>query len=100
MSERTRKPNSREDELNQARFFAERGAHALDVTEPDAEGGVRVSESIAEDKSLFREEPPGAHPHAATVEAEFGHGFAPADDTGILREARPLKPDEDLSLGR
>lgn len=101
MSEKTRKNNEREDELNQARFFAERGAEVVETEEPSEEGPEVEEEDIMDSKSRFREQP--AIDDHESKEAEnsrfYGQGFGSGNDSGIRREADPEKPEDDPSLG-
>ncbi|HZK76301.1 MAG TPA: hypothetical protein VFD13_05265 [Candidatus Kapabacteria bacterium] len=101
MSEKTRVDNDQEDELNQARFFAERGAEVVEIEEPGEEGAVMDEEDISDSKSRFREQP-GDEDHESKLaeDSEFyGQGFGSGDDTGIRREAEPEVSEDRQSLG-
>jgi len=108
MSEKTRKNNDQEDELNQARFFVERGAEVLDTETPGDEGPEVLEEDILDSKSRFRESPAELDRPNRSVDPEseiankspfFGQGFEKGDDTGIRRDAEPTKADDKSSLG-
>ncbi len=101
MSEKTRKYNEREDELNQSRFFAERGAEVVETEEPGEEGPVTDEEDIIDSKSRFREQPAIEHKESETAEDSkfYGHGFPSGSDAGIPREARPEEHSDEQSLG-
>ena len=105
MSEKTRKNNDQEDELNQSRFFAERGAEVLDTQEPGPDGPETEAEDILETKSRFREQPMGkglaADPESEKADKSryYGQGFGNGDDRGIRRAAQGDEPQERPSLG-
>src|SRR2546425_877462 len=101
MSEKTRINNDQEDELNQSRFFAERGAEVVEVEEPGEEGPKVEEEDILDSKSRFRESPASIDPESeiANESPFYGQGFGSGDDTGIQREARPEDKDDTESLG-
>jgi hypothetical protein len=88
MGEKTRNNNDREDELNQSRFFAERGAEVFEVEEPGEEGPEIDEQDISDTKSEFREVP-AIRPESKIADRSpfYGQGFASGDDTGIRREA-------------
>ena len=103
MSEKTRKNNDTEDELNQARFFAERGAETIDTEEPGGDGIELEEEDISDSKSRFREEPASLHHESKIAEDSpfYGQGFEGGDDKGIRREAEPDDPSHaDVSLAK
>ncbi len=88
MGEKTRNNNDTEDELNQARFFAERGADVGDVEEPGGDGIEIDEEDISETKSEFREMPAIHHESKTAEDSRFyGQGFNDPDDSGIRRGA-------------
>jgi hypothetical protein len=88
MGEKTRNNNDQEDELNQARFFAERGADVSDVEEPGAEGPEFDEEDISDTKSEYREQPAIRPESKIADESRFyGQGFPGTNDAGIRREA-------------
>ncbi len=97
MGEKTRITNDTEDELNQARFFAERGADVSDVEEPGVDGPDFEEEDISDTKSEFREEPANLHRESKVAEDSkfYGQGFKSGDDTGIRRKASSdgMEPD-------
>jgi hypothetical protein len=97
MSEKTRNNNGTEDELNQARFFAERGAQVGDVEEPGGDGIEIEEEDISATKSEFREQP-SIRPESKIAEESpfYGQGFKSGDDTGIRREASPDGEEPDV----
>jgi hypothetical protein len=101
MGEKTRINNDQEDELNQSRFFAERGAEVVDVQEPGVEGPETEEEEISDTKSRFREQPASIDPESeiANKSPFYGQGFDKGDDTGIQREPRTEKPEDGQSLG-
>jgi hypothetical protein len=105
MSEKTRKNNDQEDELNQSRFFAERGAEVVDTQSPGVDGPETEEEDILESKSRFREQPTGkglgADPESEEADKSpfYGQGFGSGDDTGIRRVAQKDNPEERPSLG-
>ena len=105
MSEKTRKNNDQEDELNQSRFFAERGAEVVDTQAPGIGGPETEEEDILETKSRFREQPAGkglgADPESEIADKSryYGQGFGSADDRGIRRTAQNDKPQDRSSLG-
>src|SRR5437588_11087040 len=101
MSEKTRINNDQEDELNQSRFFAERGAEVVEVEEPGEEGPEVEEESISDTKSRFRESPASIDPESeiANDSPFYGQGFGNGDDNGIRREAKPADRDDRQSLG-
>ena len=90
MSEKTRKNNDREDELNQSRFFAERGAQTINTEEPGGDGIEIEEEDISDTKSRGREQP-FIKEESETAENSpfYGQGFPGTDDRGIRREAEP-----------
>ena len=98
MSEKTRKNNGTEDELNQARFFAERGADVGDVEEPGGDGIEIDEEDISETKSEYREQP-FIRPESKVAEESrfYGQGFPGTDDKGIRREASPDGEEPDVA---
>ncbi len=101
MGEKTRKYNDREDELNQSRFLAERGAEVVETEEPGDEGAIVEEEDILDSKSRFREQP-GIEENESTVAEDspfYGQGFGSGNDAGIPRQPRPEKPEEKPSLG-
>ncbi len=101
MGEKTRIDNDQEDELNQARFFVERGAEVVETEEPGDEGAVMDEEDISDTKSRFREQP-GDEDRESKIaeESEFyGQGFGSGDDTGMRREAKPEDSGDRESLG-
>jgi hypothetical protein len=102
MSEKTRPNNDREDELNQARFFAERGAGTLDVEEPGGDGIEIEEEDISDTKSEFREQPANIHHESEIAEKSpfYGQGFPGTDDKGIRRKASPASAEERESLNK
>src|ERR1035441_7348869 len=93
MSEKTHIDNDTEDELNQARFFAERGAEVADVEEPGIEGPEIDEDDISAMKSEYREQP--ANLDRKSKEADespfFGQGFGSGDDDGIRRTPAPTE---------
>jgi hypothetical protein len=97
MGEKTRNNNDQEDELNQARFFAERGADVGDVDEPGGDGIETEEEDISDTKSEFREAPANLHHESKAAEDSkfYGQGFKSGDDTGIRREpsSKGMEPD-------
>ncbi len=97
MGEKTHIDNDHEDELNQSRFFAERGADVADVNEPGGDGIEIEEEDIADTKSEFREQPAEIHHESKIAEESpfYGQGFKSGDDTGIRREpsTKGLEPD-------
>jgi hypothetical protein len=108
MSEKTRKNNDQEDELNQSRFFAERGAEVVETEAPSDEGPQVEEEDIFDSKSRGRESPAELDRPNMSVDPEsetanrspfFGQGFERGDDTGIRRNAEPTKPEDKPSLG-
>ena len=101
MSEKTRKNNDREDELNQSRFFAERGAEVVNTEEPGGDGIEIDEEDIADTKSRNREQPFIKEESKIAEESQFyGQGFPGTDDRGICREAKPEDPSEkDAGIG-
>ena len=100
MGEKTRKDNEREDELNQSRFLAERGAEVVETEEPGEEGAVIEEEDIFDSKSRFREQPGEDQESELAEDSEFyGQGFGSGDDTGIRRTAKPDDPSDSQSLG-
>lgn len=108
MGEKTRKNNDQEDELNQSRFFAERGAEVVGTQSPGAEGPETDEEDIIDSKSRFREQPASIERTGLDVDPEsetadkspfYGQGFGSGDDTGIRRDAQPTKPEDRASLG-
>lgn len=108
MSEKTRKNNSHEDELNQSRFFAERGAEVVEIEVPGDEGPEVEEEDILDSKSRGRESPAELDRPNMSVDPEseianrspfFGQGFEKGDDTGIRRKAETTKPEDKSSLG-
>lgn len=108
MSEKTHKNNDQEDELNQSRFFAERGAEVVD-TEAPGEGGPEVEEEdILDSKSRFREQRADIERAGMDVDTEseiadrspfYGQGFDKGDDRGIRRDAEQEAPEDRGSLG-
>jgi hypothetical protein len=97
MSKKSHIDNDTEDELNQARFFAERGADASEIEEPGEEAPEFEEEDIADTKSEFRETPGKLHHESKTAEDSkfYGQGFQSGDDTGIRREPsrKGMEPD-------
>jgi hypothetical protein len=101
MSEKTRTDNDTEDELNQARFFAERGAEVGDVEEPSDDGPMFDEEDISADKSEYREQPARID-HESKIADEspfYGQGFGSGDDDGIRRTPAPTEDGDRDSLG-
>ena|ERR1700722_7836196 len=98
MGEKTRNNNDTEDELNQARFFAERGADVGDVEEPGGDGIEIEEEDISATKSEFREQP-AIRPESKIAEDSpfYGQGFPGSDDKGIRREASPDGEEPDVA---
>jgi len=102
MSEKTRFDNDSEDELNQARFFVERGAEVADFEEPGDEGPMFEEEDISATKSQYREQPtvPGMERKTAADDSPFfAHGFGSGDDEGIRRTPAPTEDGDRESLG-
>ncbi|MDP4199281.1 MAG: hypothetical protein Q8922_12690 [Bacteroidota bacterium] len=108
MSEKTRKNNDQEDELNQSRFFAERGAEVVETEAPSEEGPEVEEEDILDSKSRFREPVSELDRPNQSVDPEseianrspfFGQGFEKGDDTGIRRKAEKSKNEDKASLG-
>jgi hypothetical protein len=102
MSEKTRKNNDQEDELNQSRFFAERGAEVVDTQSPGTDGPETEEEDILETKSRFREQPfleSDPESEIADKSKFYGQGFDKGDDRGIRRDAEPDKGADRSSLG-
>jgi hypothetical protein len=101
MSEKTRINNDQEDELNQSRFFVERGAEVVEVQEPGTEGPETEEEDILDTKSRFRESPASidSESEVANKSPFYGQGFGNGDDNGIRREAEPDDGDDKQSLG-
>jgi hypothetical protein len=99
MGEKTRNNNDTEDELNQARFFAERGADVGDVEEPGGDGIEIEEEDIAATKSEFRERPAIVDHESKIAEDSrfYGQGFKGGDDTGIRREPSPDGQEPDVA---
>jgi hypothetical protein len=97
MGEKTRNNNANEDELNQARFFAERGADVGDVEEPGDDGIEIEEEDISDTKSEFREQP-AIRPESKIADQSrfYGQGFKSGDDTGIRREASDKGEEPDV----
>ncbi len=97
MSEKTRNNNDTEDELNQARFFAERGAQVSDVEEPGEDGPEFDEQDISDTKSEYREQP-YIRPESKIAEDSrfYGQGFPGSDDKGIRREASPEGEEPDV----
>ena len=98
MGEKTRNNNDQEDELNQARFFAERGVEVVETEEPGNEGPEFEEEDISDSKSRFREQPAGLD-HESKIADEspfYGQGFKSGDDTGIRREPSPEGEEPDV----
>jgi hypothetical protein len=101
MSEKTHSNNDTEDELNQARFFAERGAQVDDVEEPSEDGPMFDEEDISALKSEYREQPAKAD-HESKIADEspfYGQGFGSGDDDGIRRMPAPTEKGDRDSLG-
>jgi len=101
MSENTRFDNDTEDELNQARFFAERGADVADIEEPGEDGPLFDEEDISATKSEYREQPAGVDRESKTADESpfYGQGFGSGDDDGIRRTAGPTEDGDRDSLG-
>lgn len=101
MGEKTRYYNDQEDELNQSRFFAERGAEVVETEEPGEEGAEIEEEDILDSKSRFRELPATDHIESKDAESSrfYGQGFGNGNDAGINREPRHEKPEDEESLG-
>jgi hypothetical protein len=101
MSEKTHTDNDSEDELNQARFFAERGAEVADVEEPGYEGPEIEEDDISASKSEYREQPAGLDWKSETADKTpfFGQGFGSGDDDGIRRAPAPAPAEDRASLG-
>lgn len=100
MGEKTRKNNDQEDELNQARFFVERGAEVVETEEPGTEGAIIEEEDIFDSKSRFREQPGEEQESEIAEDSPFyGQGFGSGDDTGIRREPKTDEPKDRESLG-
>ena len=101
MSEKTRINNDQEDELNQSRFWAERGAEVVGVQEPTEEGPQTEEEDIMDSKSRFREEPASLDQESeiANESPFYGQGFGNGDDKGIRREPKHEDNDDKQSLG-
>jgi hypothetical protein len=100
MSEKTRINNDQEDELNQSRFFAERGAEVVETTAPGDEGPEVEQEDIFDSKSRGREQPSNvdAESEIADESPFYGQGFGSGDDDGIQRGPRKSRKDEKSSL--
>ncbi|HEY3876907.1 MAG TPA: hypothetical protein VGM92_15690 [Candidatus Kapabacteria bacterium] len=100
MSEKTRKNNDREDELNQSRFFAERGAEVINTEEPGGDGIEIDEEDIAETKSRGREQPFTKEESETAEKSPFyGQGFPGTNDKGIRRDAEPNDDSADAEIG-
>jgi hypothetical protein len=101
MGEKTRINNDQEDELNQSRFFAERGAEVINTEVPGDEGPEEEEEDIIDTKSEFREQPAGVDSESETADKSpfYGQGFGKGDDTGIRRSPAPDDKEEEESLG-
>ena len=101
MSEKTKINNDQEDELNQSRFFAERGAEVVGTEAPGKEGPEEEEEDILDSKSRFREQP-GANDSESEIADKspfYGQGFDPGNDEGIRRKAEPTNAADKGSLG-
>jgi hypothetical protein len=94
MGEKTRNNNDQEDELNQSRFFAERGAEVINTEKPSAEGPEEEEEDILESKSRFREQPADVDSESETADKSpfYGQGFGSGDDKDIRRGPAPSDP--------
>ncbi len=99
MNKKIRNDNGIEDELNQARFFAERGADVGDIDEPGGDGIETEEEDIAASKSEYREKPSivGHESKIAEDSPFYGQGFKSGDDTGIRREATSEGEEADVA---
>ena len=97
MSKKTRIDNDTEDELNQARFYAEKGADVSEIEEPGEYASEFEEEDISDTKSEFRETPAKLHHESKIAEDSqfYGQGFKSGDDTGIRREPshKGMEPD-------
>ena len=102
MGEKTRFNNDQEDELNQSRFLAERGAEVVDTQAPNEDGVSIEEEDILDTKSRFREQPASADSESEVADKSpfYGQGFDKADNDGIQREPRSASSDERESLSR
>ncbi len=101
MSEKTKKNNDQEDELNQSRFQVERGVGVGGTETPTSDGILVEEEDILDTKSRFREQPGSLiEPSEAASESPFyGQGFDEPDDKGIKRTPGKEREDEKGSLG-
>jgi len=101
MSEKTKKNNDQEDELNQSRFQAERGAEVAGTVTPTADGIAIEEEDIMDSKSRFRESPGSIDQESNIADKSplYGQGFEAGDDTDIRRTAEKSDPKEKGSLG-
>jgi hypothetical protein len=101
MGEKTRFDNDSEDELNQARFFVERGAEVADMEEPGFEGPEIDEEDISVSKSEYREQPSRVDHESEIADKSpfYGQGFGSGDDDGIRRTAAPTPEADRSSLG-
>src|SRR4051812_27098242 len=98
MSEKTHFNNDQEDELNQSRFFAERGAEVRDTEVPTEEGPAIEEEDIMDTKMEFREQPGDADDAKPDNGDFYAQGFGNGNDDGIQREPRKGGPDASLGV--
>src|SRR5437868_8433213 len=99
MGEKTRINNDQEDELNQSRFFAERGAEVVETETPGEDGPIIEEEDIMDSKMRFREQP-GDPDDAEPDNGDFyAQGFGNGDDSGMQRTPRKTDPNDKASLG-
>ena len=101
MGEKTRINNDQEDELNQSRFFVERGAEVVGIEAPSEEGPFEEEEDIFDSKSRFREQPGEVDSESEIADKSplYGQGFGNGDDTGIKRSPAPSDEEDKNSLG-